>query len=77
MGHKPKYIKPFMLDGEEYGRTAHIGTPDGPLSVEVNMDSFTPAQARKFAAWLIKAADEVVAYNRKRSKAVHGVTKDE
>lgn len=57
-------MKPFKLEGEELAEILHQGSPTGKLVIDIKFDSVTPAQARKLASWLIRAADHVVTYNR-------------
>lgn len=63
-----KGVKPFRLDDEDYAEICHQGATDGPQIIVVNMDDFNPSDARRFARWLIKAADEVDAFNKKWKK---------
>jgi hypothetical protein len=59
-------LKPFRHDGEEFAEIVHMGHAKGPQAVDIKMDNFTPDEARKFALWLFRAADEVEKFNKKR-----------
>lgn len=61
-------VKPFVLEGDEFAEIVHQGSAEGPQAIDIRMDAFTPGQARKFAAWLIKAADAVTEHNRRRKR---------
>lgn len=69
-------VKPFKLEGEEYAEIVHMGSAQGPQAIDINLDSMDSKTARKFSAWLLKAADEVDAYNRARKEAQKGTSKD-
>lgn len=61
-------MKPIKISGEEFASICHIGTPKGPLVIDVMMNTLTPAEARRLAAWLLKAADYVGQKNRRGRK---------
>ena len=73
----PTDVKPFKVDGEEFAELCHQQTATGPLIVDVNMTSFTPGNARRFAAWLLRAADYAAKHNKARRRGVDEMTEEE
>lgn len=58
----------ITIQAEEFASVCHEGSPAGKLVIDVMMSTITPAEARRLAKWLLKAADHVVAENRPKAK---------
>ena len=65
-------LKPFRFEGEEFAAIYHQCDEEGnfdPKSASIEFDSpwygMNPKQARRFAEWLVKAADFIESKNKK------------
>ncbi len=66
--YNPPLPDAFEMDREEFASICHQSSVDGPLVIDVMMNTLTLHQARRLSAWLVKAADAVAANNRKRKQ---------
>jgi hypothetical protein len=55
-----------MIDGEEFATVCHQGHQDGPLIIDVMMNTLDLVDAKRLSTWLLYAIEEVKA-SRKRS----------
>jgi hypothetical protein len=62
-----KETKPFLVDGEELASVVHLGSADGPLVIDIMMNTLTVFQARKLRSWLDEAIEEVIADRPRRN----------
>jgi len=64
---KKKKFKPFKLGGFIHASVRHYGSPDGPLIIDLNIDTLTLKKAKKLSDWLLRAIEEVE-QSRKKQK---------
>ena len=64
-----KTTKPFILDGEEFGTVCHYGSQNGPLIIDLNMESLSISDAQRLSKWLLTAIEEVRADRKLRKKS--------
>jgi hypothetical protein len=62
---KNKMPSPFKVDSEEFASVVYMSeVKPGNQVIDVKMETLTPEQARRLAAWLLKAADYVSSQKR-------------
>lgn len=58
-------VKAFIIDDEEVADLTHMHESGGEMRVAISCGvDLSPADARKLAKWLLRAADACTAHNR-------------
>ena len=62
-----KSTKPLMIDGEEFATVCHQGHQDGPLIIDVMMNTLDLVDAKRLSTWLLYAIQEIKASRKHKS----------